>query len=51
MSNREFSDWLRSLPRELSQSEVDRREMFKDIARGEYLNRELTVHRFGESRH
>lgn len=52
MSDREFSAWLRSLPRELSQAEVDRREMFRDITRGEYFNRELVVHHsFQESRH
>lgn len=51
MSDREFSDWLRSLPRELSQAEVDLRERVKDIARGEYFNHHLNPHRALESRH
>lgn len=51
MSDREFSAWLRSLPRELSQAEVDHRERFKDVTRGEYFNHHLNVHIFEESRH
>lgn len=51
MSDREWAEWLRSL-RRLSQEEVDRRTRIRDIARGEYLNRELVVHHTsGESRH
>lgn len=51
MSDRQWADWLRSV-RRMSQSEVDSRERVRDIARGEYLNRELVVHHsYGESRH
>lgn len=50
MSDREWADWLRSV-RRMSQKEVDRRERVRDITRGEYLNREMTVHYYGESRH
>lgn len=51
MSDQEFAAWLRSLPRVMSPEEVDQRERLRDITRGEYLNHNLSVHRYSESRH
>lgn len=50
MSDQEFADWLRSLPREKSPAEVDRDEKEHDRARGPYVPHHHRNY-CGESRH
>lgn len=51
MSDQEFAAWLKSVPRTVTPSEVERRERSKDAARGYYVNHHLHVHHTEESRH
>lgn len=52
MTDREFADWLGSLPREVPVEEVNRREHLHDVERGPYTpHGEAVHHTYGESRH
>jgi len=52
MTDREFADWLRSVPRERTWEEVERRERQRDRERGPYIPHGDIVHHCpGESRH
>ena len=51
-SDREFADWLASLPREVPAEEVERRERQHDLERGLYVPAgQIIHHEFEESRH
>jgi hypothetical protein len=50
-TDREFADWLRSVPRTKPAEQVEREVMFRDITQGEYFNHEGFPHHYGESRH
>ena len=50
MTEREFADYLRSLPREQSPEEVERREHEHDVERGPYVPHHHHPY-FEESRH
>lgn len=49
MSDQEFAQWLRSVPREVPADEVERRERQRDAERGEWINPHQFPHHFGES--
>lgn len=51
MTQEELAGWLLSLPREKSAEEVERIEEARDRAHGEYVNRNLSVHHYGEAEH
>lgn len=50
MSDQEFADWLRSVPREITPEEVERVERDRDRERGPYVPHHHKVYR-DESRH
>lgn len=50
MTDQEFADWLRSLPREKSPEEVDRIELEHDLEVGPWVGNENVHHTYGESR-
>lgn len=50
MTDQEFTSWLKSRPRELSETEVQRRMALRDSERGPYTPPAGTVHHvYGES--
>jgi len=52
MTDSEFSSWLRSMPRTLSQEDVDQRVAQHDAERGPYVPHGQEVHHIpGEARH
>lgn len=51
MTDQEFADWLKSAPRERTWEEVELAIIQHDAERGEYVNPNLSVHHYGESRH
>lgn len=51
MSDQEFADWLRSVPREVSPEEVERLERLHDLARGHWHNRNEVPCYYGEAAH
>lgn len=51
MTESEFNAFMRSLPREKSQAEVDQVEHQHDLEVGEWVNPHLAPHSFGESAH
>ena len=51
MTEREFADYLRSLPREQSEEEVNRREHLHDVEQGLWHNPHEFPHHYGEAGH
>ena len=52
MSDREFAEWLRSVPRVIPASEAQRHERERDRERGAYVPPSDIVHHVaGEARH
>lgn len=51
MTDTEFAAWMRSLPREKTQEQVDSLIQGRDLEEGEYVNHNLFVHHFGEAGH
>ncbi len=51
MTDREFAEWLRSVPREKSAEDVERAVRFNDITHGEYFNQNMNTHHWGEAQH
>jgi hypothetical protein len=51
MTDNEFATYLRSLPREMSQAEVDQVEHQHDLENGDWVNPHLAPHVYGEAAH
>jgi len=51
MTDKEFAAYLRSLPREKSQEQVDQVEHQHDLEVGEWINPHLNPHEFGGAQH
>ena len=51
MTDKEFADWLRTVPREQSPEEVNRREKLDDIERGGWVQPHEFPHHYGEAAH
>lgn len=50
-TDREFTEFLQSLPREKSQAQVDQTERQHDVERGPYIPHQGGWHTFEEARH
>lgn len=51
MSDEEFADWLRSVPREIPADKVEEIEHRHDVERGAYSPNGLITHCWGEAQH
>lgn len=51
MTDQEFAEFLRKVPREIPEGEVVARGRVHDNTDGEYFNHHLFPHHYGESEH
>lgn len=51
MTDTEFAAWLRSIPREIPEEEVNRRTHLHDTEQGDWVNPHEFPHHFGEAAH
>lgn len=49
MTEREFADWLKSVPRERTWEEVELAIIQRDAEQGEWVGNRIVHHEYGES--